>query len=848
MFVLTQRARAVGVGLGLCAQLWGSAAVAAQRSHGSWLEGMPRGPLGGGAVIRGSRTDSRWRVRGGAWVDLGSERGLWRLPSAAWAEPEVARGRGLCWAPPRRMQLDELGPQIELPGLSRGQSTGQGVVVGVVDSGVDWTHPDLQDRQGRTRVAWWLDFSQPPAGLHPELEARFGCVAEEGLWCRVYSGADLETRAQAGETVPADPQGHGTHIASIALGNGRSRSDGRYAGVAPEAELVVASVTNPRGSITDADVILATRFVFERAEAMGMPAVVNLSLGGDFGPHDGSDELSLALAEQVGPEHPGRSIVVATGNSGSMLRGVTHRSFEPLGLHAELDIDGRAELPVLVPHGGEVTDATLLFWLTLYPAPGSPVLPRIGLSGPEELRAPPVGRGGVSEAVDAAGELIALVVNGPPSDPRDDDLAALFGSRPATGASAVVLIDGPWRTRSPIQLLFEGRGRVEAWIQSEGDLGPGSGAIGARFPNATERQTVTIPATHPSLIAVGASLNRLSWPTRSGMRAEILLDAASDQAVGVAARFSSGGPNALGHIKPDLMAPGAFVAGALSSSADPETAPMSIFDGSLCGFRSQCQVVSDRYAVTRGSSMAAPAVSGAVALLLARDPGLTQPEILSLLQTGAEPREPAGARQGAGLLSVRRALEAQARVGGSAALSEVSVERSHLTLARSVLLPDPSRSASGLIRLRDRSNTPLDIPLRALELQVFGGRLTAGLSRSGVGLYRFAVAANSDAGELQLQLVTGIGQILLQRRLPVRWQEGAPSSPARDSGCSLGPRSRHSPRSPWALWALGLSIVSRCGVARRRVASAAVVAALQARRALRHCPVRPLRTRKSASG
>ena len=78
---------------------------------------------------------------------------------------------------------------------------------------------------------------------------------------------------------PRDTAGHGTHVASLAAGNGLG-SGGRYVGVAPEASLIVVRATRGVGGvIRDADALLATRFVFDQAEAMGLPAVANLSLG-----------------------------------------------------------------------------------------------------------------------------------------------------------------------------------------------------------------------------------------------------------------------------------------------------------------------------------------------------------------------------------------------------------------------------------------------------------------------------------------------------------------------------------------------------------------------------------------
>src|SRR5262249_59374824 len=120
-------------------------------------------------------------------------------------------------------------------------------------------------------------------------------------------------------TIPADTIGHGTHVASLAAGNGGSEK--RYVGIAPEASLIIARVLDASNQINDATVLSAANLVFHLADQLGKPAVVNLSLGSNFGPHDGTSALERGLASLVGDDHPGRAIVVAAGNSAGQVEG-----------------------------------------------------------------------------------------------------------------------------------------------------------------------------------------------------------------------------------------------------------------------------------------------------------------------------------------------------------------------------------------------------------------------------------------------------------------------------------------------------------------------------------------------
>src|SRR5687767_6789877 len=95
-----------------------------------------------------------------------------------WFSDELP-SRRLSIAPKLRPTLDFGKPRSGVPELVEkasvdGKGTGKGVVVGVVDTGIDITHPAFRDEDGKTRIAWLLTWG-PPKGRHPELEEQFGC-------------------------------------------------------------------------------------------------------------------------------------------------------------------------------------------------------------------------------------------------------------------------------------------------------------------------------------------------------------------------------------------------------------------------------------------------------------------------------------------------------------------------------------------------------------------------------------------------------------------------------------------------------------------------------------------------
>jgi subtilisin family serine protease len=734
---------------------------------------------------------------------------------------------GLRASPPRHLLMDRARSALRLDSArAKGAGSGQGVVIGIVDSGVDATHSDLRHVDGRTRLAWWLDFASNPAGTHAQLEAELGCQPEAGLRCQILDAADLDERL--GNDVvgdePRDAVGHGTIVASIAAGNGSWGGRSAFAGVAPEATLIAARVTGNVGTIADSDVVLATRFVFERARELGMPAVVNLSLGSDFGAHDGSSELSEALAALVGPTWPGRAIVVAGGNSGQVTSGLADGAPDPFGVHTELvaaaDAPGRASLFTPYPlTGRDTTDASLFVWVDLYP----PSALSVGVVLPDgtRLEAVELDRNRVVQS----GELTVAVVNGIGSDSSaviadlpDLPVETVLPSR----GSAVVLVDGRWPAGRGFVIEIEGEGRAELWVQSEGDLAPEGGTVGALFAAATPRATVTIPAAHPGLIAAGASVDRVDWIDVTGAAVSVAgLPVTPAPELGAAAFFSSAGPSSGGDFKPDLVAPGAFVIAAMAGAADPRTGALGIFSGGLCAGLA-CQIISDGYALTAGTSMAAPMLSGAAALLLERQPELTQPELRGLLIAGSTtfaiaPDVPS--RAGAGLLDVAGSVDA-ATAPLRQPSERPSAEQSRLRAAAESVVADATRSLSALLWLKDPSGAVFDASVERVHVVVTGGELRSEVARIAPGLYEFAVAAPPPAlPTLSVDVVVD-AEPLLSLELPV--DGGRAPSPAvgDDGGCQFTPSaprpSSSVPAHPGALLMIALAALVRALTPRRR--------------------------------
>lgn len=786
----------LGVALPATAQLELASAVRSLRASGSKLPA---------AISRGSRARvpvvAEYPADSGVSELLIGERyrPMWLLPTEL--EPFISEHPELKlhWAPPRHVLMDQAQRWIGAKDFrDRTGFTGQGVVVGIIDTGLDVTHADLRNADGTSRVRFLLDCSRPPGERQPELEEEYGCTGDAE--CAIYSNEDLDSVMNNGVTgdEPRDSFGHGTHVASLAAGNGLSNATPRYIGVAPEALIFGARVSRAGdGAIQDPDILLATRFIFEQAERLGLPAVVNLSLGSDFGAHDGSSALEQGLASFVGPEHPGRAIVIAAGNSGTLFAGIGTGEPEPYGIHTEVHVprESPVELPIMTPTAalGARRGATVYVWLGF--RDGDEVTLALDKDG--EAFVPDV-KPGQSTTFDRS-SYSATVFNGPTTD----QTSIRVGRH-----DAVVVIEGDFDPGSVFTLRLSGHGTVNVWLQSAGGAAPEI-STGALMPRGEKQGTINIPASHPDLIAVGATVNRNRWRDSRGQPFLVGETDGGDKLLEVdgVALFSAAGPNALGVLKPDIVAPGMYVIGAMSSQADPRTnGGQGVFASQgRCGTPDyECFVTDDDvHAVTSGTSMSAPIVAGAVALLLQSHPELTQSQVRALLQAGARlptGNVPAEQQVGPGVLDLNGSLAAL--LAEDSPIRSTPGAKSRIALAATYVRPDAAEPLQGLLELRDGADRVADgFDERALALEVTGGSVSKPPTRLAAGLYGFELTAPPGSGGKKLQIeLRFAGQLLTSRVVPIgvdRW--AAEGEPVPRGGCGIAGANRPTAVGWWLL-------------------------------------------------
>lgn len=191
--------------------------------------------------------------------------------------------------------------------------TGKGVLVAVIDSGIDYENPEFRNGDGETRIQYLWDqtlvpsetIGFPPAGFSEGVEFDKAKI-------------DEALRSNMPETmVPSfDTSKHGTAVAAIAAAGG-NLMDGRFEGVAPESELIVVKLGSPLPDSfpRTTQLMRALTYVVKKAVEIGKPVAINLSFGNTYGSHDGTSLLERFL-DNV--SEIGRTVIcVGSGNEGA---------------------------------------------------------------------------------------------------------------------------------------------------------------------------------------------------------------------------------------------------------------------------------------------------------------------------------------------------------------------------------------------------------------------------------------------------------------------------------------------------------------------------------------------------
>ncbi len=549
----------------------------------------------------------------GGW--LAPERASAVVSSGAVRRLEIARR---LYATAAAVPVQPAG-ETRVPELAA-RSGGAGVVVAFVDTGVDIFHADFRHGDGTTRIKALLDLSVPgDVDGDGTLDGAGPAGGTE------WDEAAIDAALVAGSFPSSDPTGHGTHGLSVAAGD-----DGLFPGVAPAADLVVVKATREVDSLAfeAVDLVAALAWVEEQCAELGLPCVVNLSLGSDFASHDGRSLEEAAIDQMSGPGIAGRAVVVAAGNSAGHQASVTPHA-QGL-LRAGLPSEHEVVIPAYTPHGGAQTDRLLVdLWYDGDATAAVEVESPTGVVVRAEL-------GGV--AVEATAEGSVVIVNDGVPSAGSGDVEALVLVDDWDGVEVAA---GSWKVRL-VGERVHGQARYDLWVVDATELGdlPQRPSVGG----GDALSLIGKPGSAFTAITVGShalhepgSRYLTSWVDVSGVpRAD---GTAED---GALSDFSSTGPTRDGRIKPELTAPGERVMGAVSGDAYPTGDPgeVSLYKYHEWYPAEPTALLTDdtpgaAFGMLQGTSFAAPVVTGLAARVLELHPGWDGEQVRNALVTSA---------------------------------------------------------------------------------------------------------------------------------------------------------------------------------------------------------------------
>ena len=397
----------------------------------------------------------------------------------------------------------------------RNDLSGTGVIVAVIDSGIDYAHPDFRNADGTTRILDLWDQTIPAGSVADPLseenaeqsflEAPAGYfLGTEFPQAVINRALEQTTERERYAVCPSrDISGHGTHVTGIAAGNGIA-SQGRYRGVAYESPLLIVKLGTPgeRSFPRTTELMQAVDYCIRKAQEYGMPVVLNLSFGNNYGSHSGNSLLESYLDDMA--DYWRTSIITGSGNEGASAVHAAGTLRENVTEEVEVAVSGyeiSLNLQIWKNYADEIA-------VSLIHPDGSKAGPIQQILGPQRFR---------------LGNTDVLLYYGEPS-PYSPYQEIYFELLPTDD----FIDSGIWT----IQLLPQkiAVGNYDMWLPAGGVLNEGTGFV---LPSV--ETTLTIPSTAARVITVGAY--------------EGYLDRA--------AAFSGRGyTRETNQVKPDLVAPG----------------------------------------------------------------------------------------------------------------------------------------------------------------------------------------------------------------------------------------------------------------------------------------------------
>lgn len=468
-------------------------------------------------------------------------------------------------------------------GLDRAYK-GNGVIVGVVDQGFEYTHLDFKAEDGTTpriQCAWNQSYhSEPPKGY------RYGTEY-----------ATYRAMASAGCDYKYD-MFHGSHVAGIAAGADLTSP---YYGVATASDLIFVTYDNTADQVVD-----GVKYIFDKADQLGKPCVVNISIGTHTGPHDGTSLTDQALNALTGP---GRIIVGAAGNEGTD------------AMHVGKVVTPESPLKVIPAF---YSDTQKQFTCDFWGEPGKKfsIQPIVVNTLKGSITA--YGTKVSSDGVDDINDIFEISADGITGTVNTTAVHDLDNGRGNIYVTCAVTVQGTGRMMGLLITTEDESCKVDGWHCYYRDFTANANCKKQGFQAGDYDSLVgEVGGTAQNVISVGSYNSRFEYTNVGGVT-NYLSYPNTTPIMSDLSPFSSNGPTSDGRMKPDVCAPGFGVISAAQRHA--------IKTGACAAVTKDNKGESYYYEMDAGTSMASPYVAGSVALWLEANPTLSPDDVRSILR------------------------------------------------------------------------------------------------------------------------------------------------------------------------------------------------------------------------
>lgn len=463
--------------------------------------------------------------------------------------------------------------------LTQGYS-GDNIIMGMIDSGIDFNHPDFKDSLGKTRILKIWD--QRDANGPGPSPWNYGTVWDSS---QINSGACTHNDLAF--------YGHGTGVTGLAAGDGSSVAAVDYSGVAPKADIIMVAL-DFNGANSPVAVADAAAYIYQMALSLGRPCVINASVGDYLGSHDGQDLQALMIDSLLMTNS--RSFVCAIGNAGAEKIHVSY----PLSI-----ID--TNFTWFTTGSGDIYIQT---WADTTNFNGA----KFAIGATKDASFNDRGRTGFTNIQSNLNLLTAdSIMN---SNGQRIATIQRFGSTQGSAYSMEFLITPDSAAGYNYSLQMTGTGLFHCWsFDIYGNPLPNAVTypkiLFYRSPDTTHTVCSSFQCSDKT-ICVGNYTNRSSWICYNGSRTY------DNTVVGGGIMWnSSTGPTRDGRVRPDITAPGANTL---------SCAVISTLPGIIAG-SPEYVGVGGFHVAGGGSSASSPVVAGSVALYLERFPNANYWEI-----------------------------------------------------------------------------------------------------------------------------------------------------------------------------------------------------------------------------